>query len=99
MNKDLNRLLEIANKSECRIIGLMSGTSLDGLDSAHITTYIQNGEPVVIDGDAVLVDLDLQASYRDSNLSSGLSSTASITAIDASIFTGDTNSSWTDVVC
>lgn len=32
MNKALRRLFGITEKPECRIIGLMSGTSLDGLD-------------------------------------------------------------------
>ncbi len=32
MNKALDRLFKIANKKEHRILGLMSGTSLDGLD-------------------------------------------------------------------
>ena len=34
MRKDLQELHQIANKSEKRVLGLMSGTSLDGLDMA-----------------------------------------------------------------
>ena len=44
---------------------------ISGLDSAHSTTYIQNGEPVVIDADVVLTDLDLAASETpNSNVNS-----------------------------
>lgn len=32
MNKELKKIFKIAKKPECRIVGLMSGTSLDGLD-------------------------------------------------------------------
>ena len=32
MNKELKKIFGIAKKPECRIVGLMSGTSLDGLD-------------------------------------------------------------------
>jgi VCBS repeat-containing protein len=41
--------------------GINDAPELTGLDTTSVTTYIQDGDPVVIDANAVLADLDLQA--------------------------------------
>ena len=48
--------------------GLNDAPSFNGLDANHSTAYIQNGTPLVIDANAVLSDLDLEATTEQSGL-------------------------------
>ena len=51
-----------------QLVGVNDPPSLIRLDENHTTAYIQNGTPVVIDSDAILSDLDLEATTEQTGL-------------------------------